>query len=153
MNMNPICSLLLCLCIALTGCAAGGGAAKPTQEAQTAGEIQPTEAPQMQMEEAELRPLVPDEAPTHAEVVQDMLDLIAAARDSCARMLEEAEAKGDDAMKLAEAARAENEPRLTELAGLDYDAMTDDEIYRYMSEVSDILTAFRQARDSIGEPE
>lgn len=127
--------LLLSACVFLTACA---GSRAPEGGDASAGE-----------DAAELVQLVPDGERTHEEIAQGARQLCASARDSLARMMEEAEPKGAKAKEIAEAARAQWEPRLTELAALDYDALADAQIFDSMTEVSDIITAFREARDAI----
>ena len=127
--MKKICAMLLCACLSLVGCAGAGG--YPVRD------------------EADANLLIPDREPTHEEVVSGMLDLCTAARDSMTIMLEASAQEGADerGVKEAQKVRETYEQRISELAALDYDAMEDAEIVRYMEEVSEIITAIRQARD------
>ena len=124
-----ITAALLCVCLVLTGCAWGG---KNTVTI-----------------EVENNRLVPDEEPTHEEVVAHMENLCAAAMDSLARMKEAAAADGADKRGVQAAGRAARkyEPRLAELAAMDYGSMSDEEIVAYMEEISQIIADFREARD------
>lgn len=132
--MMRIWSLLLCCLLLFAGCSGSGA----REEAPETGEFS-----------AEIVQLVPEGERTHEEIVAGAQDLCTSAQDSLKRMGEEAQARGGDAEAIAEAARTEWEPRLTELAELDYAAMEDAQIYAAMEEVSNILTAFREARDAI----
>lgn len=127
--MKKICTMLMCACLMLTGCAANAGYTGK--------------------DEAELNRLIPDEAPTHEDMVRGALDLCAAAQDSYARMTEAASRDGADekGVQEAEKVRETYGKRLTELAKLDYDAMRNEEIIQYMEEVSNIITAIREVRD------
>ena len=83
---------------------------------------------------------------THEETVESMRQMVANAQDSYARMCESA---GEEHAQLVREIRDQYERRLTELAEMDFASMTDDEIVPYMLEVSNIITAIREARDVI----
>lgn len=132
--MKRIWSAALCACMLLTGCSGTQASNEPVPVEET---------------EIKLRPMGPVTDPTHADLVQNARDLCAAVQDSRDRMLEEAQAKGDAEVQIAQKACEEHDARLQELAGLDYDALSDEEIYPYIEEISDLITAFREARDAI----
>ena len=126
MLLLRIWSVLLCACLALTARVRGS-------EIEDHGSL-------------EFIPVVPEGERTHEERVNGTRDLVASARDSYDRMRESAQ---EEHIEAVEEIRLRYEERLSELAQLDYDAMTDREIMFHMEEVSGIITAIREVRDAI----
>ena len=127
--MKRVCTVLMCACLMLTGCAGNGG--------------------HIGKDEAEFNHLIPDKEPTHEDMVDGVLDLCAAAQDSYTRMMDAASQDGADKKGVREAERVCKTygQRLAELAELDYGAMQNEEIIQYMEEISNIISAIREVRD------
>lgn len=138
--MRRLWSVLLCVCLALTGCAGAGR--------QGGGEAQPERT---NGSSYELLPIAPVREETHERYVQDARDLLASSQDSLARMNEAASEKGARAEQLARAAREKCEQRLEELAASDLSAMSDDALKGLLLEISGIITTLREARDAIAD--
>lgn len=138
--MRKLWSVLLCACLALTGCGRDAVEAKE-EKAPVDGS--------MAGRDYEHRPIGPVREPTHENYVRDVGNLLASARDSLARMEEEAAAKGAAAEPIAREAREKCEKRLSELAATDLNAQPDESLMSYMLEISNIITTLREARDAI----
>ena len=129
-----ICLLMLCACLTLTMPVTGGGI--------EGGIIE---------ESPEIEPLGPTGDGTREEVVSGIRQMLANAEESCALMMESAEEKGAEARQLAEDARDQYAQRLTELGEMDYGDLSEAELGQYIDEISNIITAFREARDAMDE--
>ena len=125
MTILKLLSLLLCLCVPMV-CYVHGGASDGGR--------------------FERIPASPVNQPSHAQMAADVAQMVANAQDSGARMLESAgDAHADQAREVWEKYAS----RLEELAGMDYDAMSDEALGECMLELSEIISAFREVRDRI----
>lgn len=96
-----------------------------------------------------IQPASPITTPTHEEKAEDTASLLSSAQDSFQIMNEMAEEESapEDGVKAAEAVRKKYKSRLEELAETDFSACSDDELSEFSFEISDIITAIREARD------
>lgn len=97
--------------------------------------------------------LVPDGELTHEDLINGISDLCKSAQDSYSLMLEASQDKQAPrkGIRFAKKVQKQYEDRLNELSSLDYSSMTDDEIIRYTSEISEIISAIREARDLLND--
>ncbi len=98
-----------------------------------------------------IKPASPITTPTHEETAENAASLLGSAQDSFNRMNEAAhnENAPEKGVKAADAVAEKYKDRLEELAETDFSACSDEELSDIMQEISNIITAIREARDLI----
>lgn len=125
--------IILLIPVFLCGCSASGGS-------QNSGKFS---------QSIEIKPASPVTTPTHEERAENTGSLLNSAQDSLNKMNEMAEKESapEEGVKAAEAVNEEYKSRLEELAEADLLSYSDDELIELSLEISNIITAIRQARD------
>lgn len=100
---------------------------------------------------APAKPASPVITPTPEEKAENTASLLKSAQDSFNRMNEAAQDKTatKEGIKAAEAVCEKYKSRLEELAETDFSSCSDEELTDLMKEISNIITAIREARDLI----
>ena len=102
-------------------------------------------------DEAEIRHLVPDTEFTIEKLIEGTQKLCDSVQDSYSTMLELAGA--DDAsekgIKATKAVEEKHGERIKELSEIDFSVLSENELEDYMSEMSSLITAIREARDAL----
>ena len=101
--------------------------------------------------EAEINHLVPETEFTIEKLIESTQHLCASVQDSYSKMLELASAQ-DASDKGIEAAKAVEEKygeRIKELSEIDFTKLNKDELENYSYELSNLITAIREARDAL----
>ncbi len=103
------------------------------------------------IEKVEINHLVPETEYSIEMRIKGAQNLCASVQDSYSTMLELASA--DDAsekgIKAAKAVEEKHGERIKELSEIDFSALSENELEDYMSEMSSLITAIREARDAL----
>lgn len=97
----------------------------------------------------DIKPASPVVTPTHEERTENTRSLLKSAMESMDIMDEMAEkdSASEDGVKAAEAVHKKYKSRLEDLDESDLSALSDDELTQIALEISDMITAIREARD------